>query len=61
MTKVKNEVFIGLLHKKFYLIERELTFGGGANWVGWMEELMFTYCYLKFFQELLSLTFPLPL
>ena len=35
MTKVKNEVFIGLLHKKFYLIERKLTFGGGANWVGW--------------------------
>ena len=31
MTKVKNEIFIGLLHENFYLMGRELTFGGGRN------------------------------
>ena len=25
---VKNEVFIGSLHENFYLVGRELTFGG---------------------------------
>ena len=27
MTTVENEVLISLLHKKFYLVEREITFG----------------------------------
>ena len=31
MTTVKNEVFIGLLHDKFYLVGSELTFGGGRK------------------------------
>ena len=31
MTAVKNEVFIGLLHENFYLVGRELTFGGGRK------------------------------
>ena len=31
MATVKNEVFIGLLHEKLYLVGRELTFGGGRN------------------------------
>ena len=28
MATVKNEVFIGLLHENFYLVGKELTFGG---------------------------------
>ena len=28
MNTVQNEVFIGLLHENFYLVRRELTFGG---------------------------------
>ena len=31
MATVKNEVFIGLLHENFYLVGKELTFGGGRN------------------------------
>ena len=31
MTIVKNEVFIGLLHEKFYLVGSELTFDGGRK------------------------------
>ena len=31
MTTVKNEIFIGLLHEKFYLVGSELTFGGGRK------------------------------
>ena len=31
MTTVKNEVFISLLHEDFYLVGRELTFGGERN------------------------------
>ena len=27
MNTVKNEVFISLLHKNFYLVGREITFG----------------------------------
>ena len=34
MATVKNEVFIGLLHEKFYLVGKELTFGGGRNCSG---------------------------
>ena len=28
MTRVENEVFIGLLHENIYLVGREPTFGG---------------------------------
>ena len=31
MATVKNEVFIGLLHENFYLVGKELTFGGERN------------------------------
>ena len=31
MTTVKNQVFISLLHENFYLVGRELTFGGERN------------------------------
>ena len=31
MATVKNEVLIGLLHEDFYLMGRELSFGGGRN------------------------------
>ena len=31
MTTDKNDVFIGLLHEQFYLVGREVTFGGGGN------------------------------
>ena len=31
MATVKNEVFIGLLHENFYLVGKELTFGGRRN------------------------------
>ena len=31
MAIVKNEVFISLLHENFYIVEKELTFGGGRN------------------------------
>ena len=34
MAAVKNEVFIGLLHENFYLVGKELTFGGGRNCSG---------------------------
>ena len=30
----KNEVFIGLLYENFYLVGRELTFGGERNCSG---------------------------
>ena len=38
MTTVKNEVFISLLHKNFYLVGGEITFGReeiipGAEWM----------------------------
>ena len=61
MTTVKNEVFIGLLHENFYLVERELTFGGGRNcprcgmneqilgklsmWI-WKKYFLISYVYL---------------
>ena len=32
MTTVKNEIFIGLLHENFYLVEWKLTSGGGRNY-----------------------------
>ena len=32
MTRVKNEVFIGLFHENFYLGGREPTFGDGKNY-----------------------------
>ena len=31
MATVKNEVLISLLHENFYLVGKELTFGGGRN------------------------------
>ena len=31
MAIVKNEVFVGFLQETFYLLRRELTFGGGRN------------------------------
>ena len=31
MITDKNDVFIGLLHEQFYLVEREVTFDGGGN------------------------------
>ena len=31
MTTVENEVFIGLLHENFYLVERKLIFSGGGE------------------------------
>ena len=31
MTTVKNWVFIVILHENFYLVGRELIFGGGKN------------------------------
>ena len=27
MATIKNEVFIGLFHEKFYIVGRQLTFG----------------------------------
>ena len=34
MTTVKNEIFISLLHKHFYLLGRELSFGWEENRLG---------------------------
>ena len=36
MATVKNKVFIGLLYENFYLVGKELTFGGGRN-CSWCE------------------------
>ena len=40
MATVKDEVFIGLLHENFYLVRKELTFGGRRNCSRWMSKLL---------------------
>ena len=42
MATVKNEVFIAISHEIFYLVGRELTFGGGRNCSScWVNEQIF--------------------
>ena len=40
MATVKDEVFIGLLDENFYLVRKELTFGGRRNCSRWMSKLL---------------------
>ena len=40
MATVKDEVFIGLLHENFYLVRKELTFGGRRNCSRWISKLV---------------------
>ena len=42
MATVKTDVFVAILHENFYLVERELTFGGGKNYCRcWVNDQIF--------------------